>query len=120
MDNHSASGTVHKEILTNLLIGLFMGNTPTPDALVKFIKLHKDKIYHPNDVPNKLMGPIHSLCMQPIANRMILLFVRKDNQTMIGKTDLRTFHVVLKLHFKNNTAAVVIGRYWEGINFSYT
>ena len=119
-DNDTTSRRVQKEILTNLLIGLFMGNAPTPEGLVKFIKLHKEKIYQSNDVPNRLMGPIHALCLQLIANRMILLLVHKDKQAMIGKMDLRTSHVVLKLHFENDTAAVLIDRYWDRFNLSYT
>jgi hypothetical protein len=86
-----------------------MGNAPTPEGLVQS-----------NDVPNRLMGPIHALCLQLIANRMILLLVHKDKQAMIRKTDLRTSHVVLKLHFENDTAAVLIDRYWDGFDLSYT
>jgi hypothetical protein len=66
------------------------------------------------------MGPIHALCLQLIANGMILLLVHKEKQEMIGMTDLRTSHVVLKLHFENNTAAVLIDRYWDGFDLSYT
>ncbi len=73
-DNNTTGGIVQKEILTNLHIGLFMGNAPTPKGLVKFIKLHKEKRYQSNDVPNKLMGPIHASCLQLIANGMILFF----------------------------------------------
>ena len=51
-DNDTTGGRVQKEILTNLLIRLFMGNAPTSEGLVKFIKLHKEKIYQSNDVPN--------------------------------------------------------------------
>ncbi len=119
-DNNTTGGRVQKEILTNLLTRLFMGHAPTSKGLVKVIKLHKEKIYQSNDVPNRLMGPIHALCLQLIANGMILLLVHNDKQAMIGKTDLRTSHVVLKLQFENDTAAVLIDRYWDGFNLSYT
>ncbi len=65
------------------------------------------------------MGPIHALCLQLIANGMILFSVQKDKQAMIRNTDLRTSHVVMKIHFDNDTAAVLIDRYWEGFNLSY-
>ncbi len=92
--------------------------TPTPAELVKFIKVNKDNIYI--DLPNKLMGPIHALCLQLVANGILNLLVAVCHRSLIGKNTLNDKHVVLCLGVKEGDEPVLLNdRYWEGMHFCH-
>ena len=43
------------------------------------------------------MGPIHALCLQIFAKRIIELGISDDKKNLIGKTDLSPLNVVVRL-----------------------
>jgi hypothetical protein len=102
--------------LCRLLITFATGSTRTTGALVKFIKSKKDEIYHIDDVPNRMMGPIHALCLQLVAKSIIELAIADDKRNLIGKTDLSPLNVIVRLVINGNDPAVMNDTAWEGFN----
>ena len=48
---------------------------PHYKAFIKYLKIKKEDIFHENNVPNKLMGPIYTLALQLLAKGIIELKV---------------------------------------------
>jgi hypothetical protein len=92
-DMRYLTGLINRTKLRSLLILFMSHKTPTPAELVKFIKVNKDNIYI--DLPNKLMGPNHALCLQLVANEILDLSVAVCHRSLIGKNTLNDKHVVL-------------------------
>jgi hypothetical protein len=83
-------------------------------ALIKFVKTKKKEIYC--NVPNRMMGPIHALCLQLVATH-ILKFGKSDkNKNLIGKTDSTPKRVIVKLGIVNGEPSVLLYNYWEGLS----
>ena len=93
----SLTGRIHQNKLSRLLIMFSTGRMQTTGALFKFIKSYKGDIFHKNNVPHKMMGPIHALCLQLFAKGIIELGISNDKKNLIGKTDLSPLNVVVRL-----------------------
>ena len=102
--------------MCRILITFATGCTRTTGALIKSIKSKKDEIYHVDDVPNKMMGPIHALCLQLVAKSIIELAIADDKRNLIGKTDLSPLNVIVRLVINGNDPAVMNDTAWEDIN----
>jgi len=74
----SLTGRINRARLCELLVGFCAGKENTTAQLVKFIKLNKTSIYHKNDVPKTIVGPIHAICLQLIAVRILELSVLSE------------------------------------------
>ena len=74
----SVSVSVRKK--TSLISKCFNGASPQYDFFLKTIKESKALIFEPNEVPNtnKVVGPIHALCLQLLANGIIDLKIADD------------------------------------------
>ena len=116
MDTSSSTGRIHRDKLCCFLITFATGCTRTTSALIKSIKSKKDEIYHKDDVPNKMMGPIHALCLQLVAKSIIELAIADDKRNLIGKTDLSPLNVIVRLVINGNDPAVMNDTAWEGFN----
>ena len=75
----------------------------------------RSKILHKNDVSNKLMGPIHTLCLHLVATEIIQLQIMKDKKHLIGKLELSPKFVVVNLGIVDGQPLVLVDSYWEGI-----
>ena len=115
-DTRSLTGRIHRNKLSQLLITFSTGRMQTTDALIKFIKSNKKDIFHKNDIPHKMMGPIHALCLQLFAKGIIELGISDDKKNLIGKTDLSPLNVVVRLGIQGNDPAVLIDSFWEGLH----
>ncbi len=110
------TGLINITKLRSLLILFMSRKTPMLADLVNFIKVNKDNIYI--ELPNKLMGPIHALCLQLVANVILDLSVDVCHRSLIGKNTLKDKHVVLCLGVKEgDKPALLNNRYWEGMHF---
>ena len=96
-ENDDFTGKVFKKsILHVLLTKLFgKGNAPTCSELISALKAGKDKIFHPDNMPNKNVGQIHGLALQLLAKGIIGMDV--PDKSKIGTTNLGKKHLVLKL-----------------------
>lgn len=83
-ENDDFTGKVYKKsILHVLLTKLFgKGKAPTCSDLISALKSGKDKIFHPDNMPNKNVGQIHGLALQLLAKGIIGLDV--VDKSMIG------------------------------------
>ena len=59
------------------------GTSPHYDDVIKFVKQNKDVIFEPNEVPLKVIGPIHALSLQLISNGIITLNVLDSGHPLI-------------------------------------
>jgi hypothetical protein len=65
------------------------------------------------------MGPVHALCLQLLASRIIELSVDADgSKKSIGKSDLSVHNIVIISGRINGQPRPLFDRYWEGINTS--
>jgi len=56
----------------------------------------KDTIYEPDEVPKGVVGPIHGLCLQLLANGIIDLGISDSGKAHVGKDTLTAAHVIVK------------------------
>jgi hypothetical protein len=96
------------------LISFCSGEIQSSAALIKFVKTKKKEIYC--NVPNRLMGPIHALCLQLVATSILELGISDKNKNLIGKTDLTPKSVIVKLGIINGEPSVLLDNYWEGLS----
>jgi hypothetical protein len=115
MDTKSCTGRIHHDKLSCLLIMFATGSMQMTGALIKFIKSNKDQIYHKNDDPNKMMGPVHALCLKLVVKRIIELAISDDKRNLIGKTDLSPLNIIVRLGIDGNDPAVLNDTAWEGL-----
>ena len=66
------------------------------DFFIKTIKRFKDTIYEPNEVPKGVVGPIHGLCLQLLANGIIDLGISESGKAHVGKDTLTGAHIIVK------------------------
>jgi hypothetical protein len=71
MDTSSSTGRIHRDKLCCLPITFATSCTGMTGALIKLIKSKKDEIYHMDNVPNKMPGHIHVLCLQLVVKSII-------------------------------------------------
>ena len=116
MDTSSSTGRIHRDKLSCLLITFATECVRTTGVLIKLIKSNKNQIYHKNDIPNKMMGPIHALCLQLVAKRIIELAITDDKKNLIGMTDLSPLNVIVRLVIDGNDPAEMNDTAWEGLN----
>ncbi|KAL7548847.1 hypothetical protein ACHAWF_015173 [Thalassiosira exigua] len=91
------TGVFRKQELIAALYGkCFASKLPKYDEFIKQIKKSKNEIFEPNDVPNKLMGPIHALCLQLLAKGIVDLGVSDEGKAFIGTDKLEAKHIVVK------------------------
>ena len=96
-DHNEFAGTFRKaELISILSTECFKGQPPSADHFVKIIKGFKDTIYEPNEVPRGVVGPIHGLCLQLLANGIIDLDINESGKAHVGKETLSSAHIVLK------------------------
>ena len=62
------------------------------------------------------MGPIHALCLQLVAKRIIKLAISDDKRNLIGKKDLSPLNVIVRLGIDGHDPAVLNDNAWEGLN----
>ena len=115
MDIKSCTRQIHRDKLSRLLITFGTGSMKHPGALNKFIKSNIDQTYHKNDVPNKMMGPIHTVCLQLVAKRIIELAISDDKRNLIGKKDLSPLNVIVRLGIDGHDPALLNDNAWEGL-----
>ena len=109
------AGAVYRDRLCNILITFCARNgQPTTASLIKCIKLNKDKIFHKRDIPRS-MGPVHALCLQLIATRILELQVSSERRHLIGKRGIMPINVIVRLGTDNDKPRILEDRYWERI-----
>ena len=96
-DHNHFAGTFRKaELISILSTECFKGQPPSADKFIKTLKRFKDTIYEPNEVPKGVVGPVHGLCLQLLANGIIDLAVNESGKAHIGKETLTSAHIVVK------------------------
>ena len=115
-DTHCLTGRIYRIKLSRLLITFSLGRMQTAGALIKFIKSNKGDIFHKNNVPNKMMGFIHALCLQLFAKGIVELGISDEKKNLIGKPDLSPMNVIVQLGIEGNDTVVLIDSFWEGLN----
>ena len=63
-----------------------------------------------------MMGPIHTVCLQLVAKRIIELAISDDKRNLIGKKDLSPLNVIVRLGIDGHDPAVLNDNAWEGLN----
>ena len=61
------------------------------------MKDHKSKVFHKDDVPNKLDGPIYALYLQLVAKGTVDLRVWEASRKLIGTDKLSLKDIVVRL-----------------------
>jgi hypothetical protein len=113
-DNSSFMGRINRTRKTGLLISFCSGKMQSSAALMKVVKTKKNEIYR--NVPHRLMGPIHALCLQLVATGILELGISDKNKNLIGKTDLTPKSIIVKLGIVNGEPSVLLDNYWEGLS----
>ena len=85
-----------EKLVEKLLSQCFNGITPRHDQLLKYVKTIKNDIFVLGAVPNKVVGPIHALCLQLVANSIVEFMVSDEGKSSIGINKLKAKHVVGK------------------------
>ena len=111
----SLTGRINRARLCELLVGFCAGKENTTAQLVKFIKLNKTSIYHKNDVPKTIVGPIHAICLQLIAVRILELSVLDKKKDLVGTKGIVPAHVTVRLGIDNKEPRILKDSYWERI-----
>ncbi|KAL7529642.1 hypothetical protein ACHAWF_003062 [Thalassiosira exigua] len=92
------TGVFRRKELSGLLVSkCFNGSSPTHKDFPKFIKGVKNDIYEPGEAPDEVVGPIHALCLQMVANGIVDLAISDAGRFHIGTDKLDGNHVVVKL-----------------------
>ena len=112
---------MNKEELISLLTTQVFGDERSIEnkELVKRLKLHKDSLFHQDDVPKERMGQLHALGLQLIAKGIVQL-VPKDS-SKIGTDKFSDGDVYLRLGNGVNERgrrmpSYLINSNWEGLN----
>ena len=92
---------------------------PHYKAFVKSLKIKKEDIFHADDVPSKLMGPIHALALQLLAKGIIELKV--SDQTKVGTDNLNGTHIIVGLANACNSEGITMLDFcmeesWSGLS----
>lgn len=122
-DHVDFAGTFRKaELISVLSTECFNGNTPSADDFIKIIKRNKASIYEADEVPKGVVGPIHGLCLQLLANGIIDLDVSEKHVQHRGKATLVAKHIVVKAGtLKRNDAPRILAYLddgsWNGLRF---
>ena len=120
-DGHKEiTGSFSKDKLANILLGkFFSSNSLTPDALIKYLKQHKDDIFTEGNVPERSMGPIHGLAIQLLCKGSIVPYVDDKYSKLIGTAELNSSHIRLKGGLTTDKFAIPIMNTtdaWQGMN----
>ena len=92
------TGTFKRHTLRGLLVGKFLnGPSPIHGKFVEFSKDNMEMIFEEGNVPTRLMGPIHTLCLQLVAKGIIDLTVGQEFKCHIGTNKLTSKHIVVKM-----------------------
>ena len=111
----SFTGWINRNKLTSLLMGFGLhGKSQTPSSLIKFVKDNKHLIFHKDDQPTTLMGPIHALCLQLLACGIIELATA--DTISIGKKDVGINNIVIKVGQSNGEPNVLMDSHWDAIH----
>ena len=122
-DHTHFAGTSRKaELISVLSTECFKEQPPTADFFIKTIKHLKDTIYEPEEVPKGVVGPIHGLCLQLLANGIIDLGISDLGKAHIGKDTLTAAHVIVKVGTVEKEGMPRIPAYldrnsWNGCRF---
>jgi hypothetical protein len=89
-------------------------------AFINAIKTKKDVIFHPDDVPHKLMGPIHALALQMLAKGIIELYV--SDTTKIGTDKISDSHVLIRIPNAKDEHGTILSAHgirglWDGMSY---
>ena len=110
-----------RQLVSFLSTNVFAGGKHTASCtnFIKALKAKKEDIFHPSNVPNKKMGPIHALTLQLLLKSIILIDI--IDKTKIGTNKLREEHLTLLLPTANNLEGCIFSAYtipitWEGLN----
>ena len=122
-DHADFAGTFRKaELISVLSTECFNGTPPSTDNFHKTMKRCKSSIYEPDEVPKGVVGPIHGLCLQLLANGIIDLDISQDHVQHRGKETLVAKHIVVKSGtIKRNGAPRILSylddESWNGTRF---
>ncbi|KAL7524738.1 hypothetical protein ACHAWF_002535 [Thalassiosira exigua] len=113
------TGTFRRKELCGLLVSkCFNGTQPSHKDFIRFIKSVKNEIYEPGESPDKVMGPIHALCLQLVANGIVDLSIAEAARFNIGTNKLNADAVVLKLGVSSSgMPAFMDDSNWSGMTF---
>jgi hypothetical protein len=89
------AGAVYRHRLCQVLLTFCTRNGQlTTAGLIKCIKLNKGDIFHKQDIPRS-MGPVHALCLQLTATRILELQVSSEKKHLIGKRGIMPINVIV-------------------------
>jgi hypothetical protein len=112
------TGRIHRQKLTNSLISFCSrGTTETPASLIEHLKVNKELIFHPNDVPGREVRQIHALCIQLVACGIFELSIAEGSWKNIGKTDIGMQSVAVRMSMKKEEPTIMTDSPWEVMNF---
>ncbi|KAL7529160.1 hypothetical protein ACHAXR_002820 [Thalassiosira sp. AJA248-18] len=121
-DTQSFTGRFYKSKMQSLLTTTVVSPKPQPKykSFIQSIKAKKDEIFHPDDVPHKLMGPIHALALQMLAIGIIELHV--SDTTKIGTDKLSDSHVLIRVPNATDERGTIMSEHgihslWDGMNY---
>ncbi len=80
-------------------------------ALIMWVKTKKNVIFYENDVPNRMMGPIHAFCLQLVVKGINELSIQHKKRKSIGKSELSPRDVVIKLGLVEGIPSILIDSY---------
>ena len=114
------AGTFRRKELQGVLHRLCCdGAFPSADAFLAKLKSEQSTIYEPGVVPKGLVGMIHGLALQLVANRMVELQVGPEFQYLSGTPDLQYKHIITKACPSNDgiLPAFFEDGSWDGMYF---
>ena len=117
------TGRFYRDKLRKLCDGaLWKLTLPSPDKVIKFLKSNKSIIFHEDDVPDKVVGPIHALALQLVSKGIFNLGISPEHKHFIGTPQLQVKHVViLKGTIVGDDGILGPSLYeegcWEGLNY---
>jgi len=116
------TGRVGKDQLVSFLSTnvLAPGKCPKPSDVIKAMKEEKERLFHPEDVPNHLMFQIHALCLQLVAKGILAVSVKEASKEKIGTNKLTDKDLVISLPNGVNSRDITlpsytIPEYWSGL-----
>jgi superfamily II DNA helicase RecQ len=118
---HNVTNLFRKLKLTNFLIKSVNGKELTAVKFIAALKKARKEVFHPNQVPENLMGPIHGLAMQLLANTIIKFAISESGRPFIGTKKLESKHVVVVLGEEkignDSVSSCLTTSSWEGLYF---
>ena len=95
-DHIEQTGRFYCDKLRKLCDGaLWKFTLPSSDKVIKFLKDNRSIIFHEDDVPDKVVGPIHALALQLLSKGIFNLGIANENKHFIGTPQLQVKHVVI-------------------------